>query len=128
MVDSGNVLILADRGVTVEEIYEQQVISVGTAHKIVHDDLAFLGSFVIEFHQDNARTVKTINQFGWKQLPYPPYSSDLAPTHFHLFGPLKEFQHGTKFLSNDKVKNTMSKWLKTQFKGFNDEEMPNLVF
>ena len=41
MVDSVNVLILADKWVTTEGISEQQKISVGTAYKIVHDDLAF---------------------------------------------------------------------------------------
>ena len=41
MVDSVNVLNLADRIVTIEDISEQLGISVGTAHKTVHDDLAF---------------------------------------------------------------------------------------
>ena len=41
MVDSVNVLTLADRRNTIEDIYRQMGISLGTAHKIVHDDLAF---------------------------------------------------------------------------------------
>ena len=41
MVDSVNVLILPNRGVTVENISEQLGIYVGSALKFVHDDLAF---------------------------------------------------------------------------------------
>ena len=41
MVDSVNVLIWADRGVTIEDIPEQLGISVSTEYKIVHDDLLF---------------------------------------------------------------------------------------
>ena len=41
IVNSVNPLILADRRVIIEGVSELQGISVGTAHKIVHDDLAF---------------------------------------------------------------------------------------
>ncbi|KAJ4451273.1 hypothetical protein ANN_02734 [Periplaneta americana] len=45
---------------------------------------------------DNARThtsqytTSEIAKIGWKVLPHPPYSPDLAPSDFHLSGPLKE--------------------------------------
>ena len=42
MVDSVNASILDDRRITIEEIFKQQRISVGTAHKIEIDDFAFL--------------------------------------------------------------------------------------
>ena len=41
MVDSVNAFILADRRVTIEDISEQLGIFVGTAYKIVHDNVAF---------------------------------------------------------------------------------------
>ena len=77
--------------------------------------LSFLRSFVVGFHHENerpnteARIVETMSQFGWKQLPHPPYNLELAPTNSHLTGFLKEFQYGTKFSSEDKVKNTVCK-------------------
>ena len=41
MVDSDHGFILADRLVTLKDICEKMRISVGTAHKILHDDLSF---------------------------------------------------------------------------------------
>jgi hypothetical protein len=34
-------------------------------------------------------TQERIQQLQWELLEYPPYSPDLAPCNFHLFGPLK---------------------------------------
>ena len=87
----------------------------GTAHKIVHDDLAFPRSVVIVFQQDNARsysaeiTVETLSQFAWELLPYLSNSPDLVISDIHLFGPLKEFLCGTTFSSDDKSKSNESK-------------------
>ena len=74
-----------------------------------------------------AWTVETICQFGWEQLPYPPSSSDLALSDFHLFGFFKKFLHA-KFLNDDEVKNTVRKWLKTWSKNFYVEGLEKLVF
>ena len=52
--------------------------------------------------------MEVIYQFGWEQLPDPPYSPDLALSDFLLFGPLKEFLKGIKFL-RDEMKSTMNK-------------------
>ena len=41
IVDSVNVLILVDRKVPIRNMPEKMGISMGTAHKIVHGDLAF---------------------------------------------------------------------------------------
>ena len=84
-------------------------------------------------HHDNARpytaaqTVQTINNLGWELLPHPPYSPDLAPSDFHLFGPLKEFTKGTKFESDDEVKSVVSDWLRHQSKDFYAEGIGKLV-
>ncbi|KAJ4448376.1 hypothetical protein ANN_10392 [Periplaneta americana] len=35
-------------------------------------------------------TMEKIRTVGWETLRYPPYSPDLAPSDYHLFGSLKE--------------------------------------
>jgi histone-lysine N-methyltransferase SETMAR len=46
-------------------------------------------------HHDNARphtaqaTQERIQELQWELLEHLPYSLDLAPSDFHLFGPLK---------------------------------------
>lgn len=74
--------------------------------------------------QDNARphtaqiTRETIEKMGWEVLPHPPYSPDLAPSDFHLFGPLKEALRGKRFQDNEDVKKFVGNWLKRQDKEF----------
>ena len=41
---------------------------------------------------------------GWTVLPHPPYSPDLAPYDFHLFGPLKDVLRGRRFADIDDLK------------------------
>jgi len=72
------------------------------------------------FHQDNARphtsarTREAIASYGWTTLPHPSYSPDLAPSDFHLFGPLKESMRGQRFDDDDEVKRAVKAWLKDQ--------------
>ncbi|PNF41325.1 hypothetical protein B7P43_G17042 [Cryptotermes secundus] len=35
------------------------------------------------------KTNERLRNFNWEVLEYPPYSPNLAPSDFHLFGPLK---------------------------------------
>ena len=46
-------------------------------------------------------TVEKIEEMGWELLQHPPHSPDLAPSDFHLFGPLKESLRGIKFENNE---------------------------
>ena len=49
----------------------------------------------------------------------PPYSPDLAPSDFHLFGLLKEALRGRRFsCDDDDVKATVHQWLHAQQKTF----------
>jgi histone-lysine N-methyltransferase SETMAR len=53
--------------------------------------------------QDNTRphtkklTKVTLATIGWEIMKHPPCSSDLAPSDFHLFGPMKVHLGGQKF-------------------------------
>ena len=69
---------------------------------------------------DNARrhtslkTRQVVSSFAWTTISHPPYSPDLAPSDFYLFGPLKERLRGQHFSSDEEVKTTIRMWLKTQ--------------
>jgi histone-lysine N-methyltransferase SETMAR len=51
---------------------------------------------------DNARphtvavTIRTLEEMHWEVLPHSASSPDLAPSDFHLFGPMKEALGGKK--------------------------------
>jgi len=69
---------------------------------------------------DNARphmahlTINTIRQLNWEVLEHPAYSPDLAPSDFHLFGPLKNDLRGRRFAADDEVKEAVHDWLRSQ--------------
>ena len=73
---------------------------------------------------DNARlhtaahTVETLQKFNFEVLAHPPYSPDLAPSDYHLFGPLKEALRGHQFTSDQELKEAVHAWLATQPKTF----------
>ena len=63
------------------------------------------------FHQDNARlhTAKKTLELFWMEGGSPStYSPDLAPSDYHLFGPLKNHYRGTKF--SDKPVKEICRW------------------
>ena len=76
-----------------------------------------LSSGVLLQH-DNARphtactTVATITDLHFECLPHPPCSPDLAPSDFHMFGPLKEAMGGKKFRSDEEVRHAVHEWLR----------------
>ncbi|GFY03010.1 mariner Mos1 transposase [Trichonephila clavipes] len=59
----------------------------------------------IVFYQDNARphtsvvTRQKLWEFGWYVLMHPPYSTDLAPSDYHLFLALQNFLSEKKLRS-----------------------------
>ena len=42
----------------------------------------------------------------------PPHSPDLAPSDFHMFGPLKDYLRGQKFEDDDAVKSAVKAWIR----------------
>ena len=69
---------------------------------------------------DNARphtarlTMNTIQQLNWEVLEHPAYSPDLAPSDFHLSGPLKNALRCHRFAADDEVKEVVHDWLRSQ--------------
>lgn len=49
----------------------------------------------------------------WTVLPHLRYSPDLAPSEFHVFGPVKDGIRGQQFPDNDAVIAAARKWLKS---------------
>jgi histone-lysine N-methyltransferase SETMAR len=73
------------------------------------------------------RTQESIAKFGWSVLPHPPNSPDLAPSDFHLFGPLKDKQRGTRFGDDESVIRAVRNWLREQETSWYREGMHALV-
>ena len=48
----------------------------------------------------------------WKIMPQPPYSPDLVPSDFHLFGPLKDKLRGHHFETDADAKRAVREWMK----------------
>jgi hypothetical protein len=71
----------------------------------------------IPYQQDNAgphtilKTKAAIIKLTRVVFPLPPYNPYHAPTHFHLFGALKEAIHGKSF-GGDEVTEENSNWYK----------------
>ena len=73
-----------------------------------------------------AHTLETLKQLKWEAMEHPTYSLDLAPSDFHLFGPLKEAL-GERRFSCDDVKAAEHQWLRAQPKTFFADGIEKLV-
>jgi hypothetical protein len=51
---------------------------------------------------------------NFEVLEHPPDSPDLAPSDYHLFGPLKDALRGRHFASDEDVKEVVHAWLVAQ--------------
>ena len=120
-------LIESDRRLTINKIAMVVQVSHGSAHAIITEHLGY----VILLH-DNARphtaalTQEKLDQFHWEKLEHPPYSPDLSPCDFHLFGPLKEALGGQHFENDNEVEQFVCNWLKTRPQNFYQEGIQKL--
>jgi histone-lysine N-methyltransferase SETMAR len=62
----------------------------------------------------SSQTIETINHLGIKVLENPAYSPDLAPSDYHLFGPLKNALQCQRFYMDKEVQGVVHKWLRNQ--------------
>jgi transposase len=74
---------------------------------------------------DNARphtarlTLQTIQKNGWELFSHLPYSPDLAPSDYHLFGPLKGYLRGHHYETGEAVQEAVRSWLRVAETDFN---------
>jgi histone-lysine N-methyltransferase SETMAR len=73
------------------------------------------------------RTAARLQSFGWEIMEHAPYSPDLAPSDYHVFGPLKKFLAGQRIISNDDAKTTVRWWFRTQPAEFYNTGISRLV-
>jgi hypothetical protein len=52
-----------------------------------------------------------LRRYNWEVLDHAPYSPDLAPSDFHLFGPLKKHLGGRRFATDGEVQQAVMSWL-----------------
>ena len=69
----------------------------------------------------------TVRALKFEVLKHPPYSPELAPSDFHLFGPMKEHLRGQKFADINEVMEVVQSWLKATPKSFFLEGIRKLV-
>ena len=87
----------------------------------------------IFIQHDNARphsallTQQTIRKLGWTVLPHPPYSPDLAPSDYHLFGPLKQFLGGKHYDNIEAVQCAVQAWIRATPASFFQDGILKLV-
>lgn len=120
------------RGETINAEYYSSLLF-NKVRKAIHKKRTGMSSKGVILQHDNARphtaakTMAVIDQLHWEVLPHPPYSPDLAPSDFHLFGPLKEHLGGQKFDTDDEVCQVVLQWLKDQPKEFYAAGMQKIV-
>ena len=99
--DSQGVILehYVERGTTVNSVRYSEMLSTELKPTIRTKRRGLLSSGVLLLH-DNARphtaihTLQTLVKMGFTVLEHPAYSPDLAPSDYHLFGPLKDALKG----------------------------------
>ena len=76
-------------------------------------------------HMDNApihtadKVIQCLEQHNITIAPHPPYSPDLAPSDFYLFGKLKELARGVTFETAEEIKD----WIFDKFRRISTGEL-----
>ena len=52
-----------------------------------------------------------LQRFGWEILQHHPYSPDLFPCDFHIFGDLKKGIRGLRFHSDEELQEWVRLWI-----------------
>ncbi|GFR72234.1 histone-lysine N-methyltransferase SETMAR [Elysia marginata] len=68
-----------------------------------------------------------LEKYGWEILPPPLHSPDLAPSDYHLFGPLKRELAGKRFDDDEELVDHVRKWLQNLDGSFYQEGIYSMV-
>ena len=68
-----------------------------------------------------------MQQLGFEILQHPPYSPDLVPSNYNIFGSLKEALRSRRFTSDEEVKEAVHAWLQEYHKSFFSAGIQKLV-
>ena len=68
-----------------------------------------------------------LQRFGWETLQHPPFSSDLSPCDFHVFGDLKKAIPRHRFHSDEEVQEWVRLWIHQRPTSFYKTEIDRLV-
>ena len=115
-----------ERGATVNSVRYNEMLSTELRPAIRTKRRGLLSPDVLLLH-DNARphtaihTLQTLVKLGFTVLEHLAYSPDLAPSDYHLFGPLKDALRGCRFTWDKGVKKAVHEWLAAQPKTFFSE-------
>jgi [histone H3]-lysine36 N-dimethyltransferase SETMAR len=66
----------------------------------------------------SAKTMAAIKDPGLKLVPHPPYSSDLAPSNYCIFGTMKNYLWRKTYSNFQQLSTAVRKWLKMTDKYF----------
>jgi len=69
---------------------------------------------------------QSAKKLNFEVLEHPPYSPDLAPFDYHLFGPLKQALRDRQFTMDQQLKEVQS-WLVSQSKIFYSEDIKKIL-
>ena len=108
------VAVLPRRQTITADIYCQQLDRIHAA--LVRSRPQLVNGKGVLFHQDNARphvsaqTLKKISELKWELVEHPPYSPDLAPSDFHLFGSLQNVLQARSYRAEHEVEKGVLKF------------------
>ena len=105
-----------ERGTTISSARYSEMLTDRLKPAIRSKRRVLLSKGVMLLH-DNARPhtdATLLKRSGNSRLAHPPYSPDIAPFDYHLFGPLKESLRGRRFTSDQEEKEAMHAWLAAQ--------------
>ena len=121
-----------ERGTTINSALYSEMLIDRLQSAIRRKRRGLLSKDIVLLH-DNVRphtavhTVETLRKLKFEVMAHPPYSPDLAPSDYHLFGPLKEALRGRRFTSDQEVNEEVRAWLAAQLKIFFSEDSRKLV-